>query len=99
MAPACRRTRSRGHLLVSGPGSFALSSGQAVLLAGGPYSQPEGSHPYAAHFCALFGTSQPDPLYPAPGEALYYLVTGRGAMGEEPLGHGDTERPNVNPCP
>ncbi len=72
----------------------------AVLRAGGPYVQVDGSNPYAAHYCGLTGTFQDDGLKPSLGTALYWLVAGRNAGGEEPLGDGaNVNRPNTNPCP
>ena len=81
--------------------SFNLYRGSLlVLLAGGPYSQEPGSNPYAGRFCGLPVTSQEDSLLPAPREALYWLVAGVNASGEEPLGHGtDVDRPNDGACP
>lgn len=71
-----------------------------VLLDGGPYTQEPGSNPYAGRFCGLAVTSQEDSVLPLPGEALYWLVAGLNASGEEPLGHGtNVDRPNDSACP
>jgi hypothetical protein len=71
-----------------------------VLLDGGPYTQEPGSNPYAGRFCGLPVTSQEDSVLPVPGEALYWLVAGVNASGEEPLGHGtNVDRPNDSACP
>ena len=42
-----------------------------------------------------------DAAGPARGAAFYYLVSGRNACGEGPLGAGSNgqERPNPSPCP
>lgn len=79
--------------------SFNLYRGSlAVLVGGGPYTQEEGSNPYAHHFCGIVGTSQADALTPAPGDALYWLVAGWTGNQEEGLGHGDRDRANAHPC-
>ncbi len=81
--------------------SYNLYRGSlAVLLAGGPYTQAPGSNPYAGRFCGLNGTFQDDSVTLASGDAVYWLVAGKGAAGEAPLGSGDTvPRSNTSPCP
>ncbi len=81
--------------------SFNLYRGSlAVLRATGEYTQEPGSNPYAGRFCGLTVTDQDDALFPAAGEAFYWLVAGVGAGGEEPLGDGaGVDRPNGHPCP
>ena len=71
----------------------------ATLRAGGPYTQPPGGN--AAKFCVLPAASESDGYVPPPGEAVYYLVTGRSIAGENSLGENSAgiERPNANPCP
>lgn len=71
-----------------------------VLREGGPYTQLPGSNPYAGRWCGLTLTYQNDTLTPTPATALYWLVAGKGLMGEEPLGDGDNvNRYNAFPCP
>ena len=71
-----------------------------VLRATGEYTQAPGSNPYSGRFCGLTVTFQDDVLIPAIGEAFFWLVTGVGVGGEEPLGDGaGVDRPNSNPCP
>ncbi len=81
--------------------SYSLYRGSlAVLLAGGPYTQPPGSNPYAGRFCGLSGTFQDDSVTPSAGDAVYWLVAGKGIAGEAALGSGDSvTRSNANPCP
>jgi hypothetical protein len=73
----------------------------AVMLATGVYAQAPGSNPYANRVCAIPLNFANDPLVPASSEVLYYLVTGKPAIGPETaLGHGDdVTRTNHNPCP
>jgi hypothetical protein len=71
-----------------------------VLRSGGPYTQnPAATR--AAQFCALTGASVSDTFLPAPGNAVYYLVTGVSGAVEGSLGRDSAgvERPNVLPCP
>ena len=81
--------------------SYNLYRGSlAVLRATGEFTQEPGSNPYADRFCGLTVTFVDDGLIPASGEAFYWLVTGVGVGGEEPLGDGaGVDRPNSNPCP
>jgi hypothetical protein len=73
----------------------------AVMVATGVYAQAPGSNPYAGRVCAIPANFVNDPLVPASSEVLYYLVTGKPAVGPETvLGHGDdVARTNHNPCP
>ncbi len=81
--------------------SYSLYRGSLqVLRSTGEYTQEAGSNPYADRWCGLTVTNQDDPLVPAIGDAFYWLVAGRSASGEEPLGDGaGISRPNNNPCP
>jgi hypothetical protein len=81
--------------------SYNLYRGSfAALVATGEYTQEPGSNPYAGRFCGLTVTGQDDGLVPASGEAFYWLVSGVGVGGEEPLGDGSgVTRANAHPCP
>jgi hypothetical protein len=82
--------------------SFHLYRGDlTTLLAGGNYTQPPGSNPCAAQFCALPTPEATDPFVPSTEAACYYLVTGESSSGVE-SGLGDADdliRANANPCP
>jgi len=85
-----------------GPLAFNVYEGSlAVLRATGVYTQPWGSNPSAARYCAVAGTIQPDYLVPDVGDVKFALVTGvtagvEGSLGTDSQG---VERANTYACP
>jgi hypothetical protein len=81
--------------------AFNLYRGDlAELRGGGAYTQDPAA-PAVDRFCTLPPASYADGYIPLPGEAVFYLVTGRGTGGESSLGEDSTgaERPNTAACP
>ena len=55
---------------------------------------------HACRLDALDASPASDPEVPAPGALFYYLISGRNACGEGPLGETSDigPRPNPSPC-
>jgi hypothetical protein len=82
--------------------SFNVYRGDlAVLKKTGVYTQDPASVPLAAQFCDRTSGSEPDEIALVPGQAVFYLVTGKGPNGESSLGNDSAgnPRPNAHPCP
>jgi hypothetical protein len=82
--------------------SFNLYRGDlAVLRATGVYTQNPVSVPAAGRTCGIAGNSISDPVLPAPGAGLFYLVTGTHLGVESSLGTDSSgvTRLNTFPCP
>jgi hypothetical protein len=81
--------------------SYNLYRGDlAVLRSTGRYSQ-DPTATAADRFCDLTGTVESDSYSPAPGEAVFYLVTGSDGIAENGLGEDSwgNNRRNAYPCP
>jgi hypothetical protein len=73
----------------------------AVLRESHLYTQDPAVVPLAGLACGLRVAVFADPVVPARGEGVFYMVTGvhlgiEGSLGTNSAG---TERPNANPCP
>jgi hypothetical protein len=81
--------------------AFNLYRGDlAVLRQTGAYTQDPVSSPLALRSCGLLVASIQDEVTLAPGEAVFYLVTGVSGGVESSLGtdSSGTERVNSEPC-
>lgn len=82
--------------------SFNLYRGDLGMLSdGGSVTQDPAATPLAVRVCGLPTASTGDAASLAPGEGVFFLVTGVSAGAESSLGEDDSgnERPNGNPCP
>jgi hypothetical protein len=75
--------------------------GLEALRSTGEYTQDSVQAADAAAICGVGGGAADDLYLPAPGGALFYLVTGVAAGGESSLGADSSglERANLHPCP
>jgi hypothetical protein len=81
--------------------SYNLYRGDlAVLRQTGVYTQDPASVPLAARSCHVAIDGGQDGVTLAPGQGVFFLVTGNDPAGESSLGtdSNGTVRPNANPC-
>jgi hypothetical protein len=82
--------------------AFNLYRGNlAVLKASGIYTQDPDTVPLAGRECGSVVAYADDDSAPAPGEGVFFLVTGvhLGVEGSLGLDSAGVERPNSHPCP
>ena len=72
-----------------------------TLRASGAYTQDPQTDPLVIRTCDIGGSSVLDGPILAPGQVVFYLVTGNDLAAESSLGTDSAgiERPNDNPCP
>ena len=72
-----------------------------LLIAGGAYTQVDGSNPLASRLCGTTIPTMADADNPAPSTVAFYLATGITGGVEGSLGttSGGLERTNDVPCP
>ena len=82
--------------------SFNVYRGDvAELRRSGALTQDPATEPLAARACGVAGGNLADDVTLAPGQAVFFHVTGNDASGEARLGLDGSGQPrsNTNPCP